>query len=52
MDQKARDLMFESGSVEIQKDHIILYGSIKVMLGGLKWDTGNGRVGIRAEEDG
>ena len=26
--------------------------SIKVMLGGLKWDTGDGRVGIRAEGDG
>ena len=26
--------------------------SIKVMLGGLKWDSGDWRVGIRAEGDG
>ena len=50
MDQKVRDLMFESGSVQNKERSYNIVVCIKVR--GLKWDTGNGRVGIRAEGDG
>ena len=53
MDQKVRDLMFESGSVQNkERSYNIVAWEYQGNLGGLKWDTGNGRVGIRAEGDG
>lgn len=45
---KKSDLMFESRSVQNKgRPHIVVIGSIKVMLG-----VENGRVGIKAIGDG